>query len=89
MSTTRISVAQAKQHMADLLGRVAYGKERVTITRRGKPMAMLVPCEDARGKRHLADARGWLDEHDAFFTTMTHIIRSRLSHRPRVLDASH
>ena len=33
--TTTINVADAKRHFADLLGRVAYGRETITITRRG------------------------------------------------------
>ena len=82
---TRVSVAEAKQHLADLLGRVAYGKERVTITRRGRPMAVLIPPEQAVGRRHLAQAHGWLDERDPFFTRIAQIIEGRLTHRPRVL----
>lgn len=34
-----VSVAGAKQNLSDLLGRVAYGKESMTITRRAKPVA--------------------------------------------------
>ena len=83
LTTSTISVAEAKQHLADLLGRVAYGKERVTITRRGRPMAVLVPPEQAGQRQHLAAAQGWLDERDAFFTTMQAVVQSRLSHRPR------
>lgn len=85
MVMQRVSVAEAKQHLADLLGRVAYGKERVTITRRGKPMVVLVPPDEVYGKRHLADARGWLEEDDPFFGTMRRIVAQRLRHRPRVL----
>ena len=80
-----VGVAEAKQHLADLLGRVAYGKERVMITRRGKPMAVLVPPDQVFGRRHLADARGWLNEHDSFFSAMRDIVEGRLRHRPRVL----
>lgn len=83
MAMMRVSVAQAKLRFADLLGRVAYGKERVTITRRGRPMAVLVPPDQAGGGRHLAKARGWLGEHDPFFKTMAEIVESRLAHRPR------
>ena len=46
MATThalRINVAEAKRQFSDLLGRVAYRGETVVITRRGKPMAKLVP----------------------------------------------
>jgi len=40
-----VSVAAAKTHLSELLGRVAYGGETVVITRRGRPMAKLVPAE--------------------------------------------
>ncbi len=83
---THISVAQAKQHFGELLGRVAYGKEQVVITRWGKPMAMLVP-PGVRGRRHLADARGWLPNDDSFFDVMTQIVRNRLTHQPRLPKA--
>lgn len=86
MTQARVSVAEAKLHFADLLGRVAYGKERVTITRRGKPMVVLIPPEEARGGRHLAEARGWLEERDPFFRTMAQLIEDRLKHRPRTLS---
>ena len=40
-----INIADAKKHFSDLLGRVAYGKEQIIITKRGKPMARLVPTD--------------------------------------------
>jgi prevent-host-death family protein len=40
---TSLNVAEAKKQFSDLLGRVAYGGETILITRRGKPMAKLVP----------------------------------------------
>ena len=59
--TTSINVAEAKRHLAGLLGRVAYGGETITITRRGKPMARLVPIKGKATAPHVADVRGWLD----------------------------
>lgn len=53
MKHTRVNVAEAKQHLSDLLGRVAYGKETITITRRGKPMAKLVPVGPEEEQPHL------------------------------------
>jgi prevent-host-death family protein len=41
---TTVGTFHAKTHLAQLLERVERG-ERVTITRRGKPIAMLVPAE--------------------------------------------
>ena len=41
-----MSVADAKKHLSELMGRVAYNKERSLVERRGKPMAALVSAED-------------------------------------------
>jgi prevent-host-death family protein len=42
-----IGAFEAKTHLSGLLDRVARG-ERLTITKRGKPVAMLVPFEPER-----------------------------------------
>jgi len=39
----RVDIAEAKTHLSSLLARVARGEE-VLITKRGKPMARLVPA---------------------------------------------
>jgi prevent-host-death family protein len=83
---TRVNVAEAKRHLSDLLGRVAYSKETITITRRGKPMAKLVPIGLEEEKPHIADAQGWLEEDDAFFSTIDEIVAERDQHVPRVLE---
>ena len=41
---TSVGSFQAKTHLPQLLDRVANG-ERIMITKRGKPVAMLVPAE--------------------------------------------
>lgn len=41
-----ISTADARQNLAELINRVAYGKERVVLTRHGREIAALVPVED-------------------------------------------
>lgn len=42
----RISVAEAKSHLSELLGRSAHGHERFVITKRDRPVAALVSLED-------------------------------------------
>jgi prevent-host-death family protein len=44
--TKKVSAAQAKAKLSELLARVAYGDERYVIERRGKPVAALVSVED-------------------------------------------
>jgi prevent-host-death family protein len=83
MVTPSINVAEAKRRFSDLLGRVAYGKEQITITRRGRPMVTLVPPDLVSHRPHLAEVKGWLSNDDPFFDTMDRIVESRLTHRPR------
>lgn len=79
------NIGDAKKRFSELVGRVAFGGERVLITRRGKPMAKLVPADEPGSVPHLADVRGWLDDEDPFFALMDGIVASRSKHRPRVL----
>jgi prevent-host-death family protein len=44
--TSEIPVTQAREELADLINRVAYGHERIVLTRHSKPVACLVPPED-------------------------------------------
>jgi len=77
-----LNVAEAKKHLSDLLGSVAYGHEKVVIARRGKPLAMIVPVSE-EDPRHLADARGWLEDDDPFFATMQAVEAGRAVDKPR------
>lgn len=38
--------AQAKSKFSELVGRAAYGRERIVIKRKGKPIAALIGIED-------------------------------------------
>jgi len=49
----KISASEVRSNFSDILSRVAYGKERVTVMRRGRPVASLLPIED------LVQNRGW------------------------------
>ncbi|HTW03682.1 MAG TPA: type II toxin-antitoxin system Phd/YefM family antitoxin [Streptosporangiaceae bacterium] len=44
--TSEIPVTQARDELADLVSRVAYGRERIILTRHSKPVACLVSPED-------------------------------------------
>lgn len=83
MNEQTINVADAKKRFSELLGKVAYGKERIVITKRGKAMARLVPVEQP--ETHLGDVKGWLDENDPFFATIDSIVQNRDNHIPRIL----
>ena len=44
---TTIAASEFRQNLADLGNRVSYGRERITVTRSGKPLFAVVPYEDA------------------------------------------
>jgi prevent-host-death family protein len=41
-----LSTGAARDKFAEVLNRAAFGKERVVLTRRGKPLVAVVPIED-------------------------------------------
>ena len=41
-----ITVTEARQDFAEIVNRVAYGKERVTVVRRGRDLVAIVPISD-------------------------------------------
>ena len=53
---TTMSVAEARNGLADAINRVSYGGERVVFARRGKPVAALVSPEDLNLLQYLEDA---------------------------------
>ncbi len=55
----------------------------ILITKRGKPMARLVPADEL--DMHLCDAKGWLENSDPFFDIIDRIILDRSKHVPRML----
>lgn len=58
---TRLSTLEATEHFADLVERVASGKERIVITRSGREVVAMVPLEDLALVESLED-RSDLDE---------------------------
>lgn len=46
MADTQISMSEARQQLARLVNRVAYGGERIVLEAHGEPKAALVSIED-------------------------------------------
>ena len=82
-----VTVADAKRRFSDLLGRVAFGRARVLITRRGRPMARLVPASDPDDGGGLAAVKGWLDDDDELFPAVDAAI-ARRARTPRIVAAT-
>ena len=50
-----VSVSEARETFAELVNRAAYGHVRVRISRRGRPVAAIVPIEDVELLERLED----------------------------------
>jgi prevent-host-death family protein len=84
MTTKSYSIVDAKKHFSEILGRVAYRGERILISKRGKPLAMIVPSTGEPGEEHLSKVQGWLEDSDPFFTIVDQIVYERERHVPRI-----
>ena len=82
MNEMTVNVAEAKKHFSELLGQVAFNKKHILITKRGKPMARLVPADEIN--MHLSQAKGWLENDDPFFDEVDRIVQDRTKHVPRI-----
>lgn len=49
-------VSQARDELADLINRVRYGQERITLIRRGRPVAAIISAADLELLEQLEDA---------------------------------
>lgn len=52
---TELSIAEAREQFSEAINRAAYGKERIVVTRRGKPLAAIVPIEDMEAMEAIED----------------------------------
>jgi prevent-host-death family protein len=65
---SHITASKVRKDFSDTVNRVAYGRERVVLQRRGKEIAAVVPIEDLKllealeDRMDLADARAALTE---------------------------
>ena len=60
--TTTISTAEARKNFADIVNKVAYGKETIVLTRRGHEIAALVSIDELGLLRQIED---YIDIEDA------------------------
>jgi prevent-host-death family protein len=81
--SSQVNVVEAKRSLSELLGRVAYGHETITIVKRGRPMARLVPVT-GETHRPIEAIKGWLNDDNPFFAVMEEVIAERHSHKPRL-----
>jgi antitoxin Phd len=59
----KVTTADARKNLAEIINQVAYGKEPIVLTRRGKELAAVVSIEDLKLLQKLEDQ---IDIHDAW-----------------------
>ncbi len=60
--STKISTADARKNFADIVNKVAYGKESIVLTRRGQDIAALVSIDELELLQQIED---YIDIEDA------------------------
>ena len=60
--TTTISTADARKNFADIVNKVAYGKEPIVLTRRGQEVAALISIDELELLKQIED---YIDIEDA------------------------
>jgi antitoxin Phd len=52
---SKITTADARKKLANIVNRVAFGKESIVLTRRGEELAALVPMDELRLLQKIED----------------------------------
>jgi len=58
----KYTIAETRTHLTDVLNQASYGKERIEVVRRNKPIAYIVPIEDVEMLEKIEDM---IDIYDA------------------------
>ena len=54
---TSVSTVEAREKLSEIVNRVAFGQERIVLTRRGKALVAVVPIEDLEWMQEFEDRR--------------------------------
>ena len=52
---TQLPTSKARDHLAEILNKVAFGAERIILSRRGKALAAVIPIADLKLLEKLED----------------------------------
>jgi len=65
----QVNTVNARAQFSEIINRAAFGKERVTLTRRGKEIVAVVPIEDVKFLEALEDKIDLEEAHQALVET--------------------
>lgn len=86
---TIFSLTEAKSKFSDIINRIIYRKEKITITKKGKEVAVILPIEEFKKieEKGLIEAKGVLaDIDDAVDEMVTLIYSARKSEKSREVN---
>jgi len=71
-----ITLSEAKSKLSEIINRIISKKQKITITKKGKKVAMVVPVEEPKQKQEegLIKAKGVLADIDDSIDKMVNII---------------
>jgi prevent-host-death family protein len=74
-----VTITEAKAKLSELVNRICVSKEKISITRKGKPAVIILPVEEYdrlsnQGKKGLITATGVLADFDEEIDRMTESI---------------
>ncbi len=86
-----ITLSEAKSKLSDIINRIIYKKQKITITKRGKKVAMVVPVEESKPKQEegLIKAKGVLADIDDSIDEMVNIIYEARERETRNMPEGH
>jgi prevent-host-death family protein len=84
--TTEVSIAEAKAKLSELVRRVEMNGETITITRRGKAVAILAPAPENPRKNWITDLRGLFADCPEACDEIDKVYAERHKHKPRYVE---
>jgi len=81
------SLTEAKSKFSEIINRVHFRKEKFTITKKGRAVAVVAPLEEKPGSEGLILAKGALDQTDRVIEEMVEdIYRARKEETDRKVN---
>jgi len=69
MKATTVGVAEGKKDFSRLIQDACKNKEEIIVTKRGKPIAVIVPYEEFQHSKRIAGYKKIMEARDAFLKT--------------------
>ncbi len=66
MKTTKVNIADGKKNFSRLIHDAAEKKEDIVVTKRGKPVAVIIPYEEYKHSRRVDAFKKILESREAF-----------------------